>query len=203
MYTFFNILVGILSSRIVTSSNNEVLIIGQQCGAYRSIFDDDISLATSPSLMLYHTRKAIDAITYATQCYHTNDTARNELCNIFATTTLPFRAERNATCPFSESICESVTGNLLLYSGDLDSHSQLGLNQGPHFTLRDQTHCAPLKTTGFTEVISVPNRTEHRRVYRYGKRVGLTGADTYVFSVEVREEKPLLDGITSGNYKVS
>ena len=79
---------GTLSSRILTNSNNEVLIVGHNCGIY--IKDGEPIDYNVDSIMLYTSQKAIDASTYATQCYGGNDTAGSELCEMFTRSKLPF-----------------------------------------------------------------------------------------------------------------
>lgn len=194
------VLSGLLSSKIITHSNNEVLIIGRRCGVYEN--DPDFLVSTIEPIMLYQSQKSIDAFSYATQCYR-SDTTKNELCDTLVIPELPFTSDRNATCPFSRAICKSEVGNILLDSGVIDSRTHLGLNQDPHFTLRHKTHCAPLRTIGFTEVRNISNSTHTRLVYLYGDRRGLDGNSTDFFSVDVKNEKAPFDGTTLGNYKVS
>lgn len=92
---------------------------------------------------------------------------------------------------------------MVLDSGMLDSHIHLGLNEGPRFTLRHRTHCAPLKTAGFTDVITYTNGSQSTQVYRYGNRTGLNGLEDYVFSVDVKNERRSPDSVAIANYKVS
>jgi hypothetical protein len=154
-------------------------------------------------IMLYQSQKCVDAFTYATQCYRGGDYAQNELCETFARPSLPFTLERNASCPFAGEICKSDFGNILLDSGILNSQSHLGLNQNPQFTLRSRTHCAPLKTAGFTDTVMAPKSSQIRQVYRYGNTYGIKGNETHVFAVDIRDERPSYDGVTIGNYKVT
>ncbi|EMD67266.1 hypothetical protein COCSADRAFT_188049 [Bipolaris sorokiniana ND90Pr] len=192
---------GLLSSRILTNSNQEVLIAGRNCGIYVS--DPDSQLSPLEPLLLYHSQRAVDAFTYAMQCYHRGDTIQNELCETFARPKLPFTSDRNASCPFAGEICKSDFGNILLDSGLLHSQVHLGLNQDPQFTLRHQTHCAPLKTAGFTDTVMAPNSSQARQIYRYGNTYGPDGNGSHIFAVDVRHEKPSFDGWTIGNYKVT
>lgn len=149
--------------------------------------------------MLYFSQKAIDALTYATQCYGEDDAAGSELCETFIRSTLPFTANRNASCPFSGNICKSDFGNILLDSGELHSRVHLGLNQDLQFTLRYKTHCAPLNTVGFTEILTVGNSSQPRHVYRYGR----SRNQSYVFAVDVKGEVSSYDEPTFGNYKIT
>jgi hypothetical protein len=148
-------------------------------------------------ISLYHNQKSVNAFTYATQCYREGESAQNELCETFARSTLPFTSERNASCPFAGGICKSDIGNILLDSGVLSSHLHLGLNQSPQFTLRYQTHCAPLKTAGFTDTVMAPNSSQARHFYRYG----VNGTHVFAFDTRNGDPSPLVFDV--GNYKVT
>ncbi|OAG01385.1 uncharacterized protein CC84DRAFT_190654 [Paraphaeosphaeria sporulosa] len=196
-----SIAAGLLSSRILTTSRDEVLIDGRNCGV--QVNDLNIQASTIETIMNRQSQKCLEDFAYSTQCYREGDTSQNELCETFATSTLPFTSDRNASCPFAGEICKSATGNILLDSGVLDSHLHLGLNRGPRFTLRHQTHCAPLNTKGFTDTVTTAKSSQSRQVYRYGNRYGPNGNETYVFAIDIKNEKPVFDGINIGNYKVS
>jgi hypothetical protein len=66
-------------------------------------------------------------------------------------------------------MCKLSHDNLLLDTGEVDSVKHLGLNKGPRFTLRYQTHCAPLVTKGFMSTVPLENTTRKFIDYRYGK----------------------------------
>ncbi|KAH9879753.1 hypothetical protein J1614_001776 [Plenodomus biglobosus] len=197
----FSVAAGLLSSRILTNSSNEVLIASRKCGVH--INEPDSGVGTTESIMLYQSQKCVDAFTYATQCYRGGDIVQNELCEIFVSRTLPFISERNASCPFAKEVCKSDFGNILLDSGIIDSRLHLGLNQNPQFTLRHRTHCAPLKTAGYIDTVNATNSSRSRQAYRYGKVNGTEGNEPHVFAIDVRDEKPSFDGVTIGNYKVT
>ncbi|ENI08048.1 hypothetical protein COCC4DRAFT_20941 [Bipolaris maydis ATCC 48331] len=195
-----SIAAGIFSSRILTNSNQEVLIAGRHCGMYSNPIDQGSSYGPA---MLYLSQKSVDAFRYAMHCYHGGSTVQNKLCETFIRPTLPFTSDRNASCPFSGGICKSDVGNILLDSGVLHSQIHLGFNQNPQFTLRHRTHCAPLKTDGFTGTVVNPNNSQTRQVYRYGNKHGSGGNADYIFAVDVRHEKPSLELSAYGNYKVT
>lgn len=154
--------------------------------------------------MLYQSQKCVDAFTYAAQCYR-QDGTQSEMCNTFIKQTLPFTSDRNASCPFSKHICTSDFDNILLDSSFLDSAQHLGMNKGPRFVFRYQTHCAPLKTEGYTETITSPYNSRTRQIYRYGIRYDYTTNNnkTYVYDIELKDQKFSFDGVTIGNYKVT
>ncbi|XP_014559796.1 hypothetical protein COCVIDRAFT_35075 [Bipolaris victoriae FI3] len=191
---------GLLSSRILTNSNQEVLIAGRNCGIYSS---PTSQVSLFEPVMLYLSQKSVDAFGYAIQCYHGGNIVKNELCETFVIPTLPFTSDRNASCPFSGGICKSDVGNILLDSGVLHSQIHLGLNQNPQFTLRHRTHCAPLKTAGFTDTVVDPNNSQTRQVYRYGNIYRSEGNKSHIFAVDVKHGKPSAGDSTIGNYKVT
>ena len=120
------------------------------------------------TLTPYHNRINQDSFNYATQCYNGTSASSAGNCNTFVKSALPFTTNRNASCPFDMEICESSTGNLLLDSGNVESDTQLGLNNIPRFILRYTTHCAPLRTHGYTKIITDNNSGRRLLAYTYG-----------------------------------
>ena len=110
------------------------------------------------------TQRVMSYFAYAVECYE----QQTGKCNTYATSILPYEIQRNASCPFADSICKFSADNMLLDSGIVDSVRDLGLNEGPHFTVQHRTHCAPLKTKGYTEEISLPNSSNRQFIYKYG-----------------------------------
>ena len=149
------------------------------------------------TVMQYQSQKCVDAFTYATQCYRDDGIPLTEACDSFAVPRLRYTSDRNASCPFGCDICKSNFGNILLDSGALDSIQDLGLNAGPHFTVRHATHCAPLMTSGFTETIRDSKTSQETRIYRYGSR----GNKSHVHEVKLKET-PAFDSTTTANYNV-
>lgn len=150
-----------LSSRI--SQGTEVLIQGSDCGRLR-IFQQDtatVLLANSRD-----TREIVQASDYAQRCYQS--TSSSSECNTFSRPSLPMTITTNASCPFDESLCLSQDSNIILDSGLMDSHADLGLNWPPEerFQLQHKLHCAPLVTEGFRTDYEYENRTFIR--YQYG-----------------------------------
>lgn len=187
---------GIFSSKAFTNTTNEVLISGRDCGtiptntSYRSTFTE--------SNALYENQKINGFFAYATECYGQPDVQRTERCETFVRPTLPYKSDRNASCPFAEEMCKSSSDNLLIDSGKLDSSDHLGLNKGPRFTVRYQSHCAPLKTHGFTEVVTEPDSLRRFQVYKYGS----IDNQSFIYRSEL-DEKKIIFAYESGEYKVT
>lgn len=121
----------------------------------------------------------------------------------FSRSALPFTSERNASCPFSEGLCKSDFGNILLDSGVLDSHFHPGRNQNPRFNIRYQTHCAPLNTKNFTNITELEDFWSEYD-YLYGNATLSNGkVNTYIFNIDVDNNRSGLARYDYfGNYKV-
>lgn len=146
---------GIFSSRVASSSANEVLLSGRDC---------DMALPPKPAMPFdQHTsmslnRKAADNLAYATECYQLEDSARPDSCRVMTVPALPITVDSNASCPFAQKICKQVSGNLLLDTGILDSYTHFGLNAGPRVSIQVKEHCAPIVTAGYFNSSVDPDR---------------------------------------------
>lgn len=188
------------------STANEVLISGHDCGALPTgeVSETDGTQSVEP-FMQYMTQLGIDSFSYATQCYGKTRIQRAGACNTFTQATLPFKADKNASCPFGAEICESNTGNLLLESSNLDSFAELGLNVNPRFTLRAKTHCAPLRTQGYTEIITDGDSGRRYLIYKYGSQtqIGDDIAESFVYKYDLDKDKALGDGESWADYRIT
>jgi hypothetical protein len=172
------------------------LISGRYCGkltgeiiSYGMFFEPTV---------LYLSQESAEYLTYATECYGEAWHPQSEVCGTFTQPRLPYTSDRNASCPFALELCKSATGNLLLDSGELDSSHYLGLNIGPPLTVRQRTHCAPLKTYGYTEVFKVENSSQRFLRYKYW-----TGDDEYFIYQIGLDKKLRLSAFSNGDYKTS
>lgn len=107
------------------------------------------------------------AADYALRCYESTAPASNE-CSTFLRGALSPTIISNASCPFDSSLCLSQDSNVILDSGLMDSHTDLGLNWPPEsrFQLQHKLHCAPLVTEGYRSNYSYGDREFVR--YQYG-----------------------------------
>lgn len=121
----------------------------------------------------YNSKLLTSNADYAQQCYPAFQKAQG--CNTFVRRNLNAKVVRNATCPFPGDVCKTKDENLILDTGLLNSHSDLGLNAPPgnRYEFRSVLHFAPLKTDGFTtEVPSLsPNLSGSYVQYHYGATV--------------------------------
>jgi hypothetical protein len=173
-------------------------VASQLCGKLPIYNISDYGFAEVYAMVPHISQIVLESSTYATQCYGQQKGA----CDTFISPTLPYRVDKNASCPFKDSICKSANNNLLLDTGAIDSVEHLGLNDGPHFTLRQRTHCAPLKTEGFTETVF--NATASRDQVRYYYGSPLASNKNYTFMMELPLQEPVKDVIasTKGDYIV-
>ncbi|OCL08920.1 hypothetical protein AOQ84DRAFT_388517 [Glonium stellatum] len=156
----FNI-ASIFSSRVTSDTGNEVLISGKNCGPlHPSATDGDGELRV---LEPYLAQRATAHLNYALQCYA--DALNPEDCRQYVKPNLPITLDANASCPFAEEMCKTKSNNLILDTGYLDSHHDLGINAPPkdRFQLRFVHQCAPVVSEGFSAIynagIYAPNNT--------------------------------------------
>lgn len=90
---------------------------------------------------------------YARQCYSNSFASFLKNCRKFVKPSLPYTVDSNSTCPFAPEICKNQSGNLILDTGMLDSHHDMGLNapKKDRFQMRNRVECAPLATKGYSE----------------------------------------------------
>lgn len=177
-------LAGGFSSRISTSMGNEVLIQSANCGTAvppSTAVDADTLMAFQP----YMASKVMDAANHAQQCYLNN---YGPDCSLFVTPRLRSKQNFNASCPFSEEICRSQSGNIRLDSGFVDSHEHFGMNSPPDQRIRwrQVVHCAPLVTAGFT---SQENSSQAFTRYHYGRFGPINDTVDYVYKVPSLESQ--------------
>ncbi len=186
--TVLVILATVFSSRISTSMGNEVLLTSQNCGIAAAInLDPDYYWGKG---LPYTVQKAVSSASYAQACYMNNTVARN--CPTFPRSSLPWTVQRDAGCPFpgQDEICRSNSTNLRLDTGYIDSNLDLGINSPPsnRFLYRNVIECAPLKTEGYSENVTVfrqDSQTSSRQVMQYYYGASAAGnPTTYEFSAE-------------------
>lgn len=171
-------LAGVFSSRISNSNANEVLLAGGQCGRLQEDID---GIDTAENMAAYkpvENRRYKKSLAYAQSCYQNSST---DACNMYVTKRLPLIVDRNASCPFGEDVCQMKFGNLQMDTGYIDTHKHLGMNARPQdrFSLRLTTHCAPLKTEGFSETVNTVNTENNQTVRTFRLNYGALGSGDY------------------------
>lgn len=164
---------GIFSSKISSMTGNEVLVKSSHCATLNPDVDNKLPVLLH-DWFPYRTHRVLAWRNYAEQCYRKS--SDQEFCKVYVKTRLPYKTDRNASCPFRDGVCRSASQNLLLDTGYLDSLHDLGLNTPPteRFLWRQMTRCAPLVTKPYEQHINVSyHKTDVVRPYTryyYGER---------------------------------
>lgn len=173
------------SSRLSTLTGNAVLISPGNCGIPDISRNQDLTVAAQV-LNPYSSERMSSSANYVQQCYM--DRSVTQGCLVFPKKSLPAHPVRNATCPFSESICKSQNTNLLLDTGYLDSNLDFGINmpRDENWLYRRIMHCAPLKTEDYRR--SIPKLEGGLDIaymqYFYGESVTASkGSPTYQYPI--------------------
>ncbi|OCK78531.1 hypothetical protein K432DRAFT_394700 [Lepidopterella palustris CBS 459.81] len=142
----------VLSGQISSSMGNEVLLSGKHCGALDMESNSDEAAFTA---MAYFSQLEEAALQRAEQCYPPG--TFTESCSTFIKPSFPLSKIRNASCPFEPSICQSDSSNLVIDTGYLNSHFDLGFNAPPseRILFRHRMHCAPLVLDGYIKLVNV------------------------------------------------
>jgi hypothetical protein len=185
---------GTFSSRVSSSSANEILIIGR---------DYDVDLPNKDSMShdqystLFLNQKAAEHLAYASQCYQVDDSTLPNNCRIMTIPALPVKVDSNASCPFDNEICKQHSGNIFIDTGVLDSYEHFGLNAGPHIFIQVTEHCAPIVTAGYSDSSVDPVRNNiNFTSYHYG------GGHLGAFIFEVANNLTSHTSQGTGNYDV-
>lgn len=165
---------GGFSSSISSSTGNEVLLDGSNCG----IVYPGAASAEVTSVSNFVTQKVNDAANYALECYSSNGTGILD-CATFVEGHLPGTVDDGAGCPFPGDICRNNNSNIILDSGYIDSREDFGWNtpDSEKIFFRATFHCAPLVTAGFT--MNVSTALHNYTAYYYGSDLRLGSNSTW------------------------
>lgn len=172
-------LAGVFSSEVTKAPGKEALIRSRDCGSmtWRNDLEIQLELSLYTSQVL---NESTNAAAYARACYSSSPNPL--LCNQYTTQHIPWKVNRNASCPFKDDICVfGPTAALELDTGPLDSHDVLGINAPveDRITYRKVTTCAPLHTRNYVTEWNDTNPThiaygDKFARYWYGAMVGLS-----------------------------
>ncbi|KAK7179517.1 hypothetical protein DPSP01_011952 [Paraphaeosphaeria sporulosa] len=182
---------GVFSSQITANQSNEVLLLGPECG--KSLDNQDSSNAVSSGLVRYRNEMFLEYLNYAFACYQDRQRTQSA-CQIYTKPKLHYKVDRNATCPFQDTICQKSSNNLYIDSGYLDSWGDLGINAEPRFQVRLTQHCAPLVTDGYKSKYispSDPLKTFMRYSYLHNDTITNSTSDIMdwrIFLVPLKDE---------------
>ncbi|KAM7210944.1 hypothetical protein V8F06_013679 [Rhypophila decipiens] len=185
------ILAGGYSSRAATfaSGSNEALLSGANCG----FFGNNKNMSTyGITLGPVLAQNMIAAESYARQCYTPVQTSVT--CNTFVKKQIPPAiVDTNASCPFDFNLCKSMTGNLFLDTGFLDSHDHFGRNTPPtqRMQFRRTVHCAPLAIEGYR------TKNQSYTTYYYGPLENVNQSATRNYTAQFsRDVYPDIEELT-------
>jgi hypothetical protein len=196
---------GILSSRVSADDANEVRLSGNGCGIIGWTGPDELM---QQEAYPHQTQQLKSALRYVNQCY--NPISGDNSCQPYVQRRLGLNVSRNIGCPFGESVCLSRDENLLLDTGYIDSHKDLGINSPPkeRFLYRSVYKCAPLKMQGFSQVYNATDRANpdiSTQVIRlnYGNILRVPSSKTdysnYTYQVPINDSYINLEGYLSAS----
>lgn len=147
--------VGVFSAAFSSVTGNEVLLTGANCAIIQApakVTEDAIRTIYNP---YFAQRTKLDE-EHTLRCYSSNSSMGD--CSPTVVGRIPAIVDGNASCPFEGAICHDNTTNLILDSGYLNRHYDLGLNSPAEdrFLHRIQQHCSPLMLEGYTTTRNVP-----------------------------------------------
>ena len=205
---------GTFSNQLV-NAGTAVLSRSPHCGVwneayyYTAIVNGPVPANKSAMTLSFEARTKVFLETqldfeYAQKCYLNEPLQKPEpqfgsqtanlspTCNTLKKPALNWTTAYNGTCPFAPSLCHSNSPVILLDTGDLESHEDLGINASPkdRLTYRRLTTCAVLNDTGrilgwdgFTdgEIASDPQSQQTAFAY-YGPSLIRGGNHTYSYS---------------------
>ncbi|KAI0539521.1 hypothetical protein GGR58DRAFT_464596 [Xylaria digitata] len=162
---------GLFSSQIIDSSLYiNVLTDSSNCGNLSPSFtsggvDDPGVIAINQNIATLVDLASI----YARDCY--NSTSDKSQCNFFSSSTIPWKTEWEAECPFT-NMC--IGPAMRLDTGPLNSNSLLGINSPTvdQIELRKITTCAPIRQEGYTETGPLVDGIDQSVSYLYGPIIG-------------------------------
>ena len=161
-------LAGVFSAQVSSAMGNAVLLTGTHCaGINYSSFDPTESRTIKTPYLATLLQSSAQR---AQQCYSTN--ASSEDCPTFVQPSLRISIITHASCPFDMEVCQSNATNLIVDTGLIDSHNDLGINSSPNerFSFRLVNHCAPLVIDGkYSRVVGNSTTMQQSVEYYYGE----------------------------------
>ncbi|KAK5213989.1 hypothetical protein LTR41_000181 [Exophiala xenobiotica] len=141
-----------------TNGGSPVLLRNRDCGIWNDTYNNLVTtgaFSTEEEFRLYIEYAAKTAndiqlsLEYAQECYlASSSTNMSSTCHIFKTTNLNWKTYK-ASCPFQAQLCHNDSSAMVLETGHIDSHDDLGINAKPGDRLKYQrkTTCAVLDST--------------------------------------------------------
>lgn len=159
---------GIFSSQVSTAAGNEVLVSSPNCGHLITTADIFNKADSAKWISPYLTQSVILSASYAQRCYRQHAVAQS--CKTFIQPNISTTLS-TAACPFNGMCVGNGDIALVLDTGHISSHFDLGLNAPPEdrFTVRKVTTCPPITTVGYSTPYHHTNSTADDYIeYYYG-----------------------------------
>lgn len=179
----------IFSSYVTKAAGTEVLIAGENCATW--LFNVTNSLEEFYQSDLKSLNETITAATYARNCYGT-DNSNSPQCNTYFTSSIPWKATQNATCPFANGTCLISDANAYqMDTGHMNSNLILGLNAPTieRVLARKMSTCAPVHLAPYAYIVNVtlPNGNTNTYAVIYIGPTGVPGVDfTYYYDEQTQ-----------------
>jgi len=182
------VFLGGFSSLIANATGEEVLLVGDKCSVKAIEVPSDLTQGDLDQIKSFEASRVMEVANTIRKCSELGtDDQGDWRCNSFAVNGMPL-AIRNITagCPFDADVCESIDGNILLDTGLIDSHQHLGINSPTtqRFGYRRRLHCAPLKTEGYQQDLSVPGERRTTTQYFYGRQWDAAREEVFTYEHE-------------------
>lgn len=151
---------GVLSSTTISSNGINVLLRSNNCGSW---IDLDASLDADRDKFAVLVVSTVEnnklGARYARQCYNT--TAPDETCHGFSVSSVPWKTDYSAPCPFAVGMCNGSA--MTLDTGRLNSNTILGFNvpANQQIDIRTITTCAPVQQEGFVNQVPFTRTTSY------------------------------------------
>ncbi|KAK5940744.1 hypothetical protein PMZ80_007161 [Knufia obscura] len=147
-------------STVLSNGGSSVLLDSSDCGIWNQTYYD-IASGRSPQseeefgLMIQHSAKRLRdsqlSLQYAQECYSSQASMaeRASRCNNFKASTVGWQPFQSGSCPFRSQMCNEAAETVVLDTGTINSHDDLGINAKPadRLTYRRITTCAVLNGT--------------------------------------------------------
>lgn len=194
---------GIFSAKISSGPNNEVLVSGTSCGQlYDGDPTDEDWDREITIFQPYLSKQAYSYANYVQTCYV--NTSKAEGCGLFIKRQFLNSIDRNASCPFQETICRHKDRNVRVDTGPLAIDSDLGFNVPPsrRYTFRFVTSCAPLNTDKYKEKFDYSEDVSYMR-YFYGQHKHSNATKNpynYTYEAQIPSIAQILSQKNGGGY---
>ena len=179
------LVVGVLSSYIITGNNLQVLVDSPFCGPLDIDTTTDYYLQNAIDLRPLEAKVAATSKSYAEDCYRTG-TPLPTRCSVFMRPYIPFSQERTV-CPFADSICVDAELPAIRFdSGLVDLNDGFGLNlaSNDRVKYRRQATCAVLDTASRSSIVSATDYSYLDHDPFPGEEILIVGYGDIVYQTE-------------------